>query len=92
MKKFITEIIVVPSYVDPVTLYYDNNGTIAQVRKPRSHQKFKHILRRFHLIREIIDLGNIVIERVSSNNNITDPLTKALTQSVFESDCSLMGI
>ena len=29
MKKFITELVVVPSCVDPVTLYCDNNGTIA---------------------------------------------------------------
>ena len=92
MKKFITELGVIPSCVDPVTLYCDNNGAIAQAREPRSHQKSKHILRRFHLIREIIDRGDIVVERVSSNNNITDPLTKVLTQNVFKSHCSLMEI
>ena len=92
MKKFITELGVVPSCVDPVTLYYDNNGAIAQAREPRSHQQSKHILRRFHLIREIIGHGDVAVERVSSENNITDPLTKALSQNVFESHRSLMEI
>ncbi len=38
IKKFITELGVVPSIVDPITLYYDNNGAIAQAKEPRSHQ------------------------------------------------------
>ena len=78
--------------MDPVTLYCDNNGAIAQVREPRSHQKSKHILRRFHLIREIIGRGDVAVERVSLENNIVDPLTKTLSQNVFESHRSLMGI
>ena len=51
IKKFITELGVVPSIADPVDLYCDNNGAIAQAKEPRSHQRSKHILRRFHLIR-----------------------------------------
>ena len=39
MKKFIAELGVVPSCVDPVTLYCDNNGTITLMWEPRSHQK-----------------------------------------------------
>ena len=30
IKKFITELGVVPNIVDPVLLYYDNNGAIMQ--------------------------------------------------------------
>ena len=92
MKKFIAELGVVPSCVDPVTLYCDNNGAIAQAKEPRSHQKSKHILRRFHLIKEIIDRRDVVVERVSSNNNIADLLTKTLSQNMFESQQSLMEI
>ena len=42
-KKFIVELDVMPS--DAITLYYDNNGAIAIAKKPRSHQKSKHIER-----------------------------------------------
>ncbi|PKI61116.1 hypothetical protein CRG98_018436 [Punica granatum] len=55
IKKFVTELAVVPSIANLLDLYYDNNGAIAQAKEPRSHQRSKHIFRRFHLIREIID-------------------------------------
>ena len=38
IKKFIIELGVVPNIVNPVDLYYDNNGAIAKVKKPRFHQ------------------------------------------------------
>nr|KYP76581.1 Retrovirus-related Pol polyprotein from transposon TNT 1-94 [Cajanus cajan] len=52
MKKFITELGVVPSIEEPISLLCNNNGAIAQAKEPRSHQKSKHILRRYQLIRE----------------------------------------
>ena len=92
MKKFITELGVVPGIVDPIPLLCDNNGAIAQAKEPRSHQKSKHILRRFHLIREIIERGEITIQKVDTKDNIADPFTKALSQKVFESHFSKMGV
>ncbi|KAK9018648.1 hypothetical protein V6N11_001618 [Hibiscus sabdariffa] len=64
IKKFVTELGVVPSISDAMELYCDNNGAIAQANEPRSHQRSKHILRRFHLIREIIDRGDVEICKV----------------------------
>ena len=70
----------------------DNNGEIAQAKEPRSHQKSKHILRRFHLIKEIIAIKDVVMERVPSTDNIIDPLTKPLAQEVFERLCICMSL
>ncbi|KAK8600391.1 hypothetical protein V6N12_050245 [Hibiscus sabdariffa] len=50
IKKFVTELGVVPSISDAMELYCDNNGAIAQAKEPRSHQRSKHILKCFHLI------------------------------------------
>ncbi|KAK8583781.1 hypothetical protein V6N12_068040 [Hibiscus sabdariffa] len=80
IKKFITRLGVIPSISDAVELYCDNNGAIAQAKEPRSHQRSKHILRRFHLIREIIDRGDVEICKVHTDDNIVDPLTKPLAQ------------
>ena len=55
IKKFITGLEGVSSISNPVDLFCDNNGAIAQVKEPRSHQRSKHILRRFHLIGEIVE-------------------------------------
>ena len=50
IKKFITRLGVLPSTSNPVDLFCDNNVAIGQAKEPRSHQRSKHILRRFHLI------------------------------------------
>ena len=63
IRKFITEIGVVPSIVDPILLYCDNTGAIMQEKEPRSHQRFKHVLRRYHLIRDIIGRHDVIIEK-----------------------------
>ena len=75
-----------------MNLYCDNNGAIAQVKEPRSHQRSKHILRRYNLIREIIERGDMKICRVPTNDNIADPLTKPLPQLKYESHIRSMGI
>ncbi|KAK8557642.1 hypothetical protein V6N12_009871 [Hibiscus sabdariffa] len=80
IKKFIAGLGVIPSISDAMDLYCDNNGAIAQAKEPRSHQRSKHILRRFHLIREIIDQGDVEICKVHTDDNIADPLTKPLAQ------------
>ncbi|MDN4191037.1 hypothetical protein DDA71_12010 [Bifidobacterium longum subsp. longum] len=92
IKKFVTELVVVPSIVDPVDLYCDNNGAIAQAKEPRSHQRSKHILRRFHLIREIIDRGDVKICRIPTDENLADPLTKPLVQRKHKAHTRSLGI
>ncbi|KAK8708328.1 hypothetical protein V6N13_059372 [Hibiscus sabdariffa] len=79
IKKFVTELGVVPSISDALELYCDNNGAIAQAKEPKSHQRSKHILRQFHLIREIVDRGDVEICKVHMDDNIADPLTKPLS-------------
>ena len=92
IKKFITGLGVIPSISDPVNLYCDNNRAIAQAKELRSHQRSKHILRRYHLIREIIERGDVKICRVPINDNVADPLTKPLPQPKHESHVRSMGI
>jgi hypothetical protein len=54
MKRFIVELGVVPSALDPLVIYCDNMGAIANAQEPRSHKRLKHIKLRFHSIREYI--------------------------------------
>jgi len=82
----------VPSASQPLDLYYDNNGAIVQAKEPRSHQKSKHILRRYHLIREIVDRGDVKVCKVHTDLNVADPLRKPLPQSKFEAHTRAMGM
>ncbi|KAL6315894.1 hypothetical protein AAG906_013238 [Vitis piasezkii] len=83
-QKFISELVVVPSIEEPIPLLCDNNGAIAQAKEPKSHQKSKHVLRRYHLIREIIESGDVKIEKVDGKENAADPFTKALGITQFD--------
>ena len=84
MKKFIFELGVVPSIEESVPLLCDNNGVIAQAKEPRSHRKPKHNFRRYHLIREIIEYGDVKIEKVDGKENAADPFTKTLGIKEFD--------
>ena len=92
IRKFIGELGVVPSIAGPITLYCDSTGAIAQALEPRSHNRSKHVLRKYHLIREIIDRKDIVIEKIPSEDNIADPLTKALAQDRHDMHMSALGL
>ena len=59
MRKFLAKLEVVSSIELSISLYYNNNGAITQVKESRSHQKSKHIERCFHLILEIMACGDI---------------------------------
>ena len=62
MKKFISDLGVVPEIDKPVPLYCDDTGAVVQAKEPRSHHRSKHILRWFHLIREIVERQDVVLE------------------------------
>ena len=77
---------------DLITLYCDKSGAIAQAKEPRSHQRTKHILRRYHLVREMIDRGDVKICKVAGEDNVADPLTKPLARVIDERHVTSMGI
>ena len=62
MKKFITELGVIPEIEQPVSLYCDNTEIVTQAKESRSYHKSKHILRWFHLIREIVERCDVIVE------------------------------
>ncbi|KAK1650863.1 hypothetical protein QYE76_068668 [Lolium multiflorum] len=64
MKRFIVELGVVPSALDPLVIYCDNMGAIANAQEPRSHKRLKHIKLRYHSIREYIENGEVKICKV----------------------------
>ena len=83
---------VVPNMHLPITLYCDNSGAVANSREPRSHKRGKHIERKYHLIREIVHRGDVTVTKISSEQNIADLFTKALTVKVFEKHLHGLGL
>ena len=81
-----------PEITNDITMYYDNTCAIAQSKEPRSQQISKHILGRFHLIREIVERKDVIIEKIPREDNIADSLTKALTQQKHDRHTREYGV
>jgi hypothetical protein len=92
MKKFIADLGVVPAIQDPIEIFCDNEGAIAQAKEPRSHHSTKHILRRFHYIRDIVERGDVCIRKVHTDQNLADPFTKPLPQAKHEGHARAIGL
>jgi hypothetical protein len=92
IRNFLMDLGVVQGASNPLDVYCDNNGAIAQAKEPRQHQKNKHILMRYHLIRQFVEQGDIKLCKVHTDANVADPLTKPLPQPKHEAHTRAMGI
>ncbi|KAI3510570.1 hypothetical protein L1887_17672 [Cichorium endivia] len=92
MKKFIRDLGVVPSIDGPVEIFCDNEGAVALAKEPRAHKRTRHIHRKYHYIRRLVEEGDIMISRVTSEDNLADPFTKPLSQAKHDSHTRSMGI
>ncbi|GJR98395.1 hypothetical protein Tco_0270569 [Tanacetum coccineum] len=71
--------------LDDIPIMCDNKGAIDLSKNPVQHSRTKHIEIRHHFLRDNVQKGNISIEKVSSEDNIADILTKPLKQ------CKIVG-
>jgi hypothetical protein len=92
IRKFLDELGVVPSISVPIDIYCDNNGAIAQAKEPSSSSKSRHVMRKYHLIRRIITMGDIRMCKVHTDDNIADPLTKPMPRPKHESHTRAKGL
>ena len=92
LRKCLMELDVIVKVVDPMILYCDNSGVVAQAKEPKNHRKDKHIKRKYHLVREIVQRGDIIVEKIASEDNLVYSFTKALRTKVFDSHVYNIGL
>ena len=92
LKKFFTDLEVVPNMDQTIVLYCDNSGAVANSKEPRSHKRGKHIERKYHPIREIVHRGDVAVMKIASQDNLADSFTKMLPAKSFEGHLSGMGL
>ena len=92
MKNFIIDLGVVPSELESMELHCDNNGAIAQSKEPRYHQKNKHVRRKYHIIRQFVNEGDIRMCKIHTDLNVADLLTKPLTLAKHEQHREAIGV
>ncbi|GJX17520.1 retrovirus-related pol polyprotein from transposon TNT 1-94 [Tanacetum coccineum] len=69
--------------LDNIPVLCDNKGAIDLSKNPVLHSRTKHIEIRHHFLRDNVQKRNISIEKVSSEDNIADILTKPLKREPF---------
>ena len=92
LRKFIGDLGVVPSISDPVVIFCDNESTVVLAQESRSQKRTRHILRKYHYVRQVVADKDIVISRIDTSNNLADPFTKPLAQAKHDSHRRCIGI
>ena len=92
LKNFLSDMKVIPNMDKQITLYCHNSGAVANSREPRSHKRGKHIERKYHLIQEIVNRGDVIVTKISTLDNLADPFTKTLSEKLFFEHIEEMGV
>ncbi|GJU16914.1 hypothetical protein Tco_1144880 [Tanacetum coccineum] len=56
----------------------DNTGAIAIANESGITKGARHFRAKVHYLREVIEFGDIKLEKVHTDDNLADPFTKAL--------------
>ncbi|GJY24301.1 retrovirus-related pol polyprotein from transposon TNT 1-94 [Tanacetum coccineum] len=67
-------------------------SAVHYANKPGVQKGAKHYQRRYHYVRECVELGEIRILKVHTDNNLADPFTKALSNRKLTQHARGMGL
>ncbi|GJW39056.1 hypothetical protein Tco_0064901 [Tanacetum coccineum] len=92
MKNFIGDFVVVPTVQDPIEIFCDNKSVVALTKEPKDHGKSKHIERKYHFVRSKVEEGYVIVHHIRSEDNPSDPFTKALAKSRHDEHARSIGL
>ncbi|KAL0331594.1 UNVERIFIED_CONTAM: hypothetical protein Sangu_1704900 [Sesamum angustifolium] len=78
LRRFLKSLCISAHIDDVVVIYCDNTATVAYTKDPKYHERTKCRDTRYHLIRDIIVLGEVVLRHIPTNVMIANPFTKSL--------------
>ena len=64
LGNFLMDLGEVPLVQSPIILYFYNSEVVANSKEPITHKRVKHIERKYHLIRNIVHKGDVVITKL----------------------------
>ncbi|GJW92658.1 hypothetical protein Tco_0170211 [Tanacetum coccineum] len=92
VRKFIYGLGVVPAIEEPINMYCDNIGAITIANESRITKGARHFCAKVHYLREVIEFGDIKLEKVHTYDNLADPFTKALAFPKHSEHTSNIGM
>nr|GFB64605.1 retrotransposon protein, putative, Ty1-copia subclass [Tanacetum cinerariifolium] len=78
VRKFISGLGVVPTIEEPITMYCNNTGAIAIANESGITKGARHFRAKVHYLCEVIEYGDVKLEKVHTYDNLADPFTNAL--------------
>ncbi|GLT38190.1 hypothetical protein SLA2020_124540 [Shorea laevis] len=89
MKRFTQELgLAQKRYV----VYCDSQSVVHLSKNSTFHGRSKHIDVRYHWIRDVLDSKLLELQKIHTNENGSDMMTKALPRGKFEACCSITGM
>jgi len=70
-------------------LYSDNQSAIDLAKNPVYHVKTKHIDVRYYFIRQLLEDGELLLEKILGSKNPADMLTKSVTVNKLKCSTSI---
>ncbi|GJV68792.1 hypothetical protein Tco_1484301 [Tanacetum coccineum] len=92
VRKFISGLGVVPTIEKPISMYCDNTGAITIANESGITKGARHFRAKVHYLREVIEFGDIKLERVHTEDNLADPFTKALAFPKHSEHTKIIGM
>uniref|UniRef100_A0A2N9JA23 Retrovirus-related Pol polyprotein from transposon TNT 1-94 n=1 Tax=Fagus sylvatica TaxID=28930 RepID=A0A2N9JA23_FAGSY len=92
LKSFISGLRIMDSISRPLKIYCDNSAAVFMAKNNKSGSRSKHIDIKYLAIRERIKEKKVVIEHVSTELMIADPLTKGMPLLKFKDHVAKMGL
>nr|GEV63617.1 Gag-Pol polyprotein [Tanacetum cinerariifolium] len=77
---------------EKITLFCDNQSALHLARNPTFHSKTKHIRVQYHFVRKKVEEGTVDMQKIHTDDNVEDYLTKAINGDKFiwcRSSCGL---
>ncbi|GJS11415.1 hypothetical protein Tco_0368211 [Tanacetum coccineum] len=87
IRKFISGLGIVPTINEPIKMFCDNSAALLIANEPGVQRGARHYHRRYHYVRECIELGEINLLKVHIDDNLIDPFTKALLKGKLTQTC-----
>ncbi|GJT93245.1 retrotransposon protein, putative, ty1-copia subclass [Tanacetum coccineum] len=78
VRKFIYGLGVVPTIEERINMYCDNTGSITMANESGITKGARHLCAKVHYLREVIEYGDIKLEKVHTDDDLAHPFTKAL--------------
>ena len=73
-------------------MFCDSQSAIHLAKNQVYHAWMKHIDARYHFVREIIEEGGVLVQKIKTDDNPTDMLTKVVATIKFNNCLDLFNI